>query len=211
MCTDRVILSAIEPEDIPAIVRWRNLPAVYGGFIEYEPLSSSAQMEFLAQLTAQDGRRLWLINARDAEVRTYPKVVRPSDDAVPVGTVGVMNIDRRNRRCELGPIFIGEMEYRGRGLAQDAELLVLDYCFNHLGMHKVIAHVPDSNASVVGFHEAGGFRRDVLLREHIFRGGKFEDLHQLSCLEGEFRARFGSRMVLAAGEATTEGGAESAE
>jgi len=68
---------------------------------------------------------------------------------VPVGTVGIMDLDWRNRRCEFGPIFIGELDRRGEGLAKDAEILVLDYCFNHLGLHKVIAHVTESNAAVI--------------------------------------------------------------
>ena len=51
MGTERIILSAIEPEDIPAIVRWRNMPEVYQGFIEYEPLSTTQQTAFLASLT----------------------------------------------------------------------------------------------------------------------------------------------------------------
>jgi RimJ/RimL family protein N-acetyltransferase len=207
MQSEKVILSAIEPEDVPAIVRWRNLPSVYGGFIEFEPLSNTAQAAFLANLTSQSSRRLWLINARDAGATTYPKTIRPSADAVPVGTVGIMDLDRRNRRCEFGPIFIGEMEYRRRGLALDAELLVLDYCFNHLGMHKVIAHVPESNAAVIRLHEAAGFRPEVLLRDHIFRGGRFEGLHQLSCLEGEFRERFASRLTVTAGEGGDPGAA----
>ena len=32
---------------------------------------------------------------------------------------------------------------------------MLDYCFNHLGLHKVIAHVTESNAAVIPFHEEG--------------------------------------------------------
>ena len=128
METARVVLSAIEPRDIAAIVRWRNLPDVYRGFIEYEPLSTTQQAAFLAGLTPASSRRLWLINARTG-----------AGDLVPIGTVGIMDLDWRNCRCEFGPIFIGELDYRGQGLAKDAEVLVLDYCFNHLGLHKVIA------------------------------------------------------------------------
>lgn len=179
METARVVLSAIEPRDIAAIVRWRNLPDVYRGFIEYEPLSTTQQAAFLAGLTPASSRRLWLINARTG-----------AGDLVPIGTVGIMDLDWRNRRCEFGPIFIGELDYRGQGLAKDAEVLVLDYCFNHLGLHKVIAHVTESNAEVIPFHEAAGFSHDVMLREHVFRQGKFEGLHLMSCLADEFRQRF---------------------
>ena len=190
METDRVILTAIEQEDIPTIVRWRNMPAVYRGFIEYEPLSAAAQAAFLASLTPGGDRRLWLINARENVATTDTGNAHRAGGTVPVGTVGIMHLDWRNRRCEFGPIFIGEMEYRGRGIAKEAEILVLDYCFNHLGLHKVIAHVPESNAEVIPLHEAAGFRRDILLRDHIFRAGRFEGLHLLSCLANEFRERF---------------------
>jgi RimJ/RimL family protein N-acetyltransferase len=192
METERVILSAIDPEDVPAIVRWRNLPEVYRGFIEYEPLSTTQQTAFLASLTPHARRRLWLINARGTAPPSYEKMVQPEGNAVPVGTVGIMDLDWRNRRCEFGPIYIGELAYRGRGIAKDAEILVLDYCFNHLGLHKVIAHVPESNSEVIRLHEAAGFQRDILLRDHIFRGGRFEGLHLLSCLAEEFRDRFPS-------------------
>ena len=192
METERVILSAIEPEDVPAIVRWRNLPEVYRGFIEYEPLSTTQQTAFLATLTPHARRRLWLINARGTGPPSYEKMVAPEGNPVPVGTIGIMDLDWRNRRCEFGPIFIGELAYRGRGIAKDAEILVLDYCFNHLGLHKVIAHVPESNSEVIRLHEAAGFQRDILLRDHIFRAGRFEGLHLLSCLAEEFRDRFPS-------------------
>ena len=48
--TERVLLTAIEPEDAPMIARWRNTPGVYTGFIEYEPLSAAAQAAFIASL-----------------------------------------------------------------------------------------------------------------------------------------------------------------
>jgi RimJ/RimL family protein N-acetyltransferase len=190
MENERVILSAIEPRDIPAIVRWRNLPEVYRGFIEYEPLSSVQQTAFLNGLTPSGTRRLWLISARETVPGTGEKNAGASRDAIPVGTVGIMDLDWRNRRCEFGPIFIGELEYRRQGLARDAEVLVLDYCFNHLGLHKVIAHVTESNAEVIALHEAAGFKLDIMLRDHIFRQGRFEGLYLLSCLEDEFRKRF---------------------
>lgn len=190
METERVKLSAIEPDDIPAIVRWRNLPDVYSGFIEFEPLSTTQQTAFLAGLTPSGSRRLWLINAREQTPATGDASSTTKPHLVPVGTVGIMDLDWRNRRCEFGPIFIGELDYRGRGIARDAEVLVLDYCFNHLGLHKVIAHVPESNSEVIRLHEVCGFQRDILFREHIFRRGRFEGLHLLSCLADEFRERF---------------------
>src|SRR5207253_1519831 len=59
MITERVVVSAIEPEDIPTIVQWRNEPEIYAGFVEYEPLNTVGQRMFLERLTQDKSRRLW--------------------------------------------------------------------------------------------------------------------------------------------------------
>ena len=52
--TEGVVLTAVEPEDIPLIVLWRNMPEVYTGFIEHAPLSTAAQAAFQAGLTPEE-------------------------------------------------------------------------------------------------------------------------------------------------------------
>ncbi len=191
MITDRVVVSAIEPEDIPTIVRWRNAPEIYAGFVEYEPLNTVGQRMFLERLAQDKTRRLWLISARDSSRRPpYEKQNRPTPDAIPIGTIGLIDIDPRNRRCELGPLFVGDHDYRRFDIVADAELLVLDHCFNHLGLHKVYAYVTDSNRRVVRLHTSLGFEEEALLREHTFGGGSFGDLHVLSMLQHEYARRY---------------------
>jgi diamine N-acetyltransferase len=191
MITDRVVLSAIEPEDIPAIVRWRNAPEIYAGFVEYEPLNTVGQRMFLERLAQDKTRRLWLISVRDSSHRPpYEKQNRPTPDAIPIGTIGLIDIDLRNRRCELGPLFVGDHNYRRFDIVADAELLVLGHCFNHLGLHKVYAYVTDSNRRVVRLHTALGFKEEALLQQHIFGGGSFRDVHVLSMLQQEYARRY---------------------
>ena len=190
MVSERVVISAIEPDDLPAIVAWRNRPDVRSGFIEYEPLSLAAQQAFMEALRTDSSRRLWLLNARDPEGEpAYHKRVRPTEDAVPIGTVGLIDIDMRNRRCEFGPLFVGDSRYRRFEYVYEAERLVLEHCFDHLGMHKVIAHVTAGNSRVVRLHRALGFQEECLLREHVFRNGRFEDVHLLALLSSAFAAR----------------------
>jgi RimJ/RimL family protein N-acetyltransferase len=172
-----VAVRAIEVGDLSQIVEWRNDPSVYRGFVEYAPLSVAGQALFLETHGLDSGRMLWMIDWID---RAVP-------GATPIGMVGLMGLDMRNRRCEFGPIFVGNRSYRGRGAALDSELLALNYAFGHLGMHKVFAHVTESNAEVVPFHAKAGFRLEHTLREHIFRNGQFESVYLMSVLESEFR------------------------
>ncbi len=172
-----VAVRAIESSDLSKIVEWRNDPLVYEGFIEYAPLNVDGQVLFLESSGPGSGRMLWMMDWIDRGV----------PDATPIGMVGLVGLDMRNRRCEFGPIFIGNHSYRGRGAALDAELLTLNYAFGHLGMHKVFAHVTESNAKVLPFHAKAGFRLEHTLREHIFRNGRFESVYLMSVLEDEFR------------------------
>jgi RimJ/RimL family protein N-acetyltransferase len=176
----KVVVRAIEDRDLDKIVQWRNDPAVYGGFVEYAPLSLAAQSQFLESLGPNSDRLLWMVDWRDtgSELSVTTRTA--------IGMVGLIGIDMRNRHCEFGPVFIGEYKYRGKGAALEAELLVLHYAFMHLGMHKVFAHITESNAKVLAFHAKAGFGLEHTLKEHIFKHGKFESLHLMSVLADEF-------------------------
>jgi diamine N-acetyltransferase len=192
MISERVVVSGIEPEDVAQIVAWRNQPEIYSRFIEYEPLTTEGQRRFLDSLAGAANRRLWLVNARDpGRAAPYEKAVRPTDDAIPVGAIGIKDIDMRNRHCELAPLFIGDLRYRDFQVAFDAERLVLDHCFNHLGMERVIAYVVSSNPEVVKFQRALGFQEEGVLRRHVFKNGDFEDLVLLGLLRADYLRRFG--------------------
>jgi len=193
MVGERVIVSAIEPEHIPAIVRWRNDPDVYAGFVEYEPLSSIGQRMFLEQLAQERSRRLWLVSVRaPSPASNNGTDRRVAEDACPVGTIGLIDVDLRNRRCELGAFLIGERDHRRFDVVAEAELLVLRHCFEHLGLHKVYAYVTDSNRRVTRLHRSLGFTEEACLREHVFRAGRFMNLHVLSILHEEYEQRYGS-------------------
>jgi RimJ/RimL family protein N-acetyltransferase len=195
LISEAVVLSGIEPEDIPQIVAWRNRPDISDSFIEYEPLTNDAQLRFLTRMDESKDRKLWLINARDPHrPPPYPKVVRPTPDAIPVGTIGLKEIDLRNRHCELASMFIAELDYRNFQIAFDAEWLVLDYCFNHLGMHKVVAWVPAYNTDVAKLHLVMGWKKEGVLREHVLKKGRFEDVTLLAIFSDEFATRFRNRL-----------------
>ena len=195
MISEAVVLSGIEPEDIPQIVAWRNRPDISDSFIEYEPLTNDAQLRFLTRMDESKDRKLWLINARDPNrAAPYAKVVRPTSDAIPVGTIGLKDIDMRNRHCELASMFIAELDYRNFQVAFDAEWLVLDYCFKHLGMHKVIAWVPAYNTDVAKLHLVMGWKKEGVLREHVLKKGRFEDVTLLAIFSDEFAKRFSKRL-----------------
>ena len=178
------IIRLVPPSDKHAelVAAWRNDPKVYNGFIEYVPTNAEQQRAFFAGLRNHTSRMVWIIEHRPASAY---------DPWIPIGSVGLIDIDIRNRHCEFGPIYIGNHDYRGKGLAMEAEQLVIAYAFDHLGMHRVYAHTTVSNEAVVAFHERAGFHRESILKDHILRYGTFEGVHLLAILETDDRPRLG--------------------
>ena len=111
----------------------------------------------------------------------------------PLGTVGLYNIDWRNRHCEFGRFFLCEEDLRGKGYGKEALELILDFGFNHLNMAKIYCTTYVDNLRTLGLYESVGFRRDGLLRQHIFRRGKYIDLVLLSICSNEWFDRKGAK------------------
>ena len=91
-------------------------------------------------------------------------------------------------------MFIADLAYRNFQVAFDAEWLVLDYCFSHLGVHKVVAWVPAYNTDVAKLHLVMGWKKEGVLREHVFKKGKFEDVTLLAIFKDDFTTRFRKRL-----------------
>jgi RimJ/RimL family protein N-acetyltransferase len=193
MLTDHVVVSGIEPEDLPLIVEWLNRPDIYDtGFGDHEPMTLRAEERFLENAAIGNDRKVWLVSARDeAENPPYSKRLRPTADAIPIGMVGIKGINWRSRYCEMAPFFIGDLRYRNFQLASETELLVLRYCFDHLGMNKVWGSVLTSNSAVADFHKLMGWTEDGTMRQHVFKNGRFQDAALISILRNEFHKRYG--------------------
>lgn len=106
----------------------------------------------------------------------------------PVGIISLADYRRVHRRAEF---LIGVLpaEQRGTGTALEASLLVLDFAFNQIQLHKVIAYIYGYNhyaqQSVIGL----GFTQEGFLREHIFFPQQgFLDIYLNGLTESDFRA-----------------------
>jgi len=104
-----------------------------------------------------------------------------------IGIVDLYGIDFFNKRCFVS-CTIGEKAYRGKGYGKEALHLTLIYCFEELGMKKVGATSLDFNDTWQRVLMLAGFRREGILRNHIWKEGVFRNKIIYSMLEPEFRA-----------------------
>ncbi len=66
-------------------------------------------------------------------------------------------------------------EFRGRGAGTAAQRLLVEYLFATTTAHRIWAGTQLDNAAEQRALEKCGFRREGLLRESVFRGGKWRD------------------------------------
>ena len=87
---------------------------------------------------------------------------------------------------------------RGRGVGAYVEYFVIEHVFGELGLNKLCCEVLVDNEAVWKMHEAFGFTREALFREHIWKDGEATDVVALGLLAGDWaKIREASRERLA--------------
>ncbi|KHO62627.1 GCN5 family acetyltransferase [Thermoanaerobacter sp. YS13] len=102
-----------------------------------------------------------------------------------IGNVSYNNVDWKNRNCEIA-IMIGEEKHRNKGYGTEALNLLLDFIFNELNLHRVELRVYDFNERAIKSYEKCGFKKEGLLREVVYKHGKYINEYVMGILKEEF-------------------------
>lgn len=168
---ERVILRPLERADAATIQPWVNDPEVTRTLLLFRPLGLEAEMEFIDQMTK-------------SEAAVAFGLVDKADGAL-VGVTGLTQIDTRLRHASFG-IFIGDKARWGRGLGTEATALVTRYAFETLNLNRVWLHVAATNLAGIRAYEKVGYQREGLLRQHLYRGGRYIDIVAMGIVRAEW-------------------------
>ena len=115
-----VTIRKFNRNDIVKKVEWINNPE-NNKFLHYDiPISV-------------EGTRRWF-DMHDGDDTRFDAVIEA--DGVPVGTIGLLSIDNKNSKAEYY-IAMGEIGYKGKGIAKEASELILEYGFINLGLNRI--------------------------------------------------------------------------
>ena len=101
-----------------------------------------------------------------------------------IGAAGVVSIDQKNRKCELG-YWLGK-EHWGKGYAKEAVLLLMHLSFGRLGMNRVCATTFPFNSRSIALLNSIGFKRDGVRRQSRLHYDGFMDEEEYSVLRSEY-------------------------
>jgi RimJ/RimL family protein N-acetyltransferase len=102
-----------------------------------------------------------------------------------IGFIGVKEINWFHRLAEIFYL-IGERDYWNRGLATKAVILMLNYTFKELNLHKIFGEVLVPNIASIRIFEKLGFSLEGTFKEECYIDGKYHDIKRYGCLKAEW-------------------------
>lgn len=107
-----------------------------------------------------------------------------------IGTCGFTSFDLQHNRAEVG--YVINPAYRGRGIAPEALMAVLDYAFNELRLHRIEAKYISGNDASRRVMEKCCMTFEGILRDYMCVKRQYRDIGICSILAGEFKSKFGN-------------------
>jgi RimJ/RimL family protein N-acetyltransferase len=165
-------LRAIETADLDRIHRWHNSPELY------ETLGGV--FRFVGREQVEEWLRLRLAATNEVNL-----AICRIDDSAHIGNVYLRNIDWISRNAEFH-IFLGEPAQRRQGVGSAATKKMLSYAFDILGLRRIYLYVLEENEAAIHVYKKCGFRVEGNLRDHVYKGGRFQTLLLMGILAAEF-------------------------
>ncbi|MGC9333934.1 MAG: GNAT family N-acetyltransferase [Anaerolineae bacterium] len=165
----RIVLRAIERQDLPNYVEWLNDPAVLEYFGRYRPFSLVEEERWYEDML------------QDPNVCNFAVELQGRH----VGGAGFSAIDGRNASAEVG-LFIGLPDLWDKGLGADVLQALLRFGFEQLNLNRIYLRVFARNERAVHLYEKLGFKHEGCWRQAEFRNGQYQDMLWMSILREEW-------------------------
>lgn len=163
--TDRLILRAVEEDDVPDLYPIMNDPEVTENLLLPYPYPEERVTQ-------------WVLSGRDALQRAerYEIAVVPKDVGHAIGVCSLYRVSWEHMSAEL-VYWIGK-EYWGKGYITEAARRVLEYGFKELGLERICVGCFARNAASQRVIEKLGFKPEGLSRGEYKKGDeRFDTLH----------------------------------
>lgn len=169
--SERLVLRPIEERDLEFIRELINDPAVEATIVGWVlPLSAKDEQDWYRGFHNSNKEIRYMVETVNGET---------------IGTTGLTDMDWKNGRCKGAGIRISP-QVQSKGYASEAYTMMLDYAFNQLRFHKVSGSALETNKASLRFMEKVGYKVEGVLRDHVFKNGKYCNVVTTSILAEDF-------------------------
>lgn len=163
-----IVLRAIESEDNELLYSIMNDPdteMLLGG--SSRPISREEQSRWFSRHIEQDS--------------SFRCIVALKSNNNAIGTVILSDIDQKNGTAEIH-IKLAKSGIRGKGYGTDAVNTMVQYAFDEMRLNCIYANILSYNQISAGLFEKCGFQKEGVLRDRVFKGGKYVDMLSYSII-----------------------------
>ena len=170
---EKVYLKAIEREDLPYLIDWRNRTDFRKYFREYREINSDMQKKWYEDKVVNDNSTIMFS-------------IKGIENNQLLGCCGLCYINWIHRYADLS-LYIGwNNEYiDNKGYALEACKLLFNYAFKELNLNKIWTEIYEFDDKKKELYESMGFKVDGILRQNYFYDGKWWNSYILSLLKDD--------------------------
>jgi RimJ/RimL family protein N-acetyltransferase len=169
-----VFLRILEKSDLELVRRWRNSPDNYRHFANWDFITSVQQENWFA-----------LKGSSRTDLRM---IIVDKSTGRPIGITHLESIDYRNRNASWG-IYIAEPEFRTRTYAVESTLLLFDYAFEYMNIHKIYGNTLSNNPRGRRFHKLVGFKEEAVFKKHVYVKNLYADLIWIALFRSDWNSK----------------------
>lgn len=160
--TKRLIIRPIEIDDKYEVFKYRSDKEAnkYQGWI---PANLADVETFIAGLPKE-------INVPGT---WFQFVIQEKETQKIIGDLGIHFLDKEGKQAELGITL--NKDFQNNGYATESAKRVIEYLFNDLNKHRLIASIDPANENSVRLVQRIGFRKEAHFVESLFINGKWVD------------------------------------
>ena len=177
LTTERLILSRPVEGDMQHIIHYLDSDKVYSENTANMPYPyKEADAEFLIHEVVDKGFE----NETD-----FVFAIRNKENGLIMGLIGIHHWDKANQKAEIG-YWLGK-EFWNKGYVTEAMVEVLAFGFKVLNLNKMFANFFPHNPASGRVMEKSGMRQEAVLKQEIYKNGKFLDFVRYSILKEDFK------------------------
>lgn len=157
----KVILRALEPEDIDVIYAWENDQESWQDGLTRMPFSRHALRQYISESSLLDfhtAKQLRLVAVEGEKV---------------VGCVDLFDYEPFSQRAGIG--IIVNRELRNQGYGKDLLLAIEDYCARYLLLHQLYCTISESNTASLQLFSSQDYLQVGTLKDWIRTSEGYQD------------------------------------
>ncbi|MBT1247869.1 GNAT family N-acetyltransferase [Thermosipho sp. 1223] len=171
-----VRLRAYKKEDIDIVLEYINDPEVKKYLVPGIPFPFRKEDE-----------EKWYQNLDPFSTKSYSFDIETLEGKEYIGGCGINDVDWKNSVAVVG-IFLGKPHWN-KGYGTDAMKVLVRFIFEEMNINKIKLYVYSFNKRAIKSYEKVGFKKEGVLREEIFRNGKYHDVYVMGILKKEWQSK----------------------